>query len=139
MCDQSSSSFIDSTFHFQPKLMGWSRRPAASWSPPVTLLWPPGGPHSPVLGAFHLLFFSLIFSSNIMILSLICLITFIFLIFHPNFFFSVKIGLFCNTPGIALARNLPRKLLLDMLLTSRAIDAQGGCHKFMELSKNALG
>ena len=37
---------------------------------------------------------------------------------------GVKIGLFCNTPGIALARNLPRKLLLDMLLTSRAIDAQ---------------
>uniref|UniRef100_A0A914LPI1 Enoyl-CoA hydratase domain-containing protein 3, mitochondrial n=1 Tax=Meloidogyne incognita TaxID=6306 RepID=A0A914LPI1_MELIC len=39
-------------------------------------------------------------------------------------FFRIKIGLFCNTPGIALARNLPRKLAMDMLLTAREITAQ---------------
>nr|CAD2169458.1 unnamed protein product [Meloidogyne enterolobii] len=37
---------------------------------------------------------------------------------------GIKIGLFCNTPGIALARNLPRKLAMDMLLTAREITAQ---------------
>ncbi|KAF7637177.1 hypothetical protein Mgra_00003348 [Meloidogyne graminicola] len=36
---------------------------------------------------------------------------------------GIKIGLFCNTPGIALARNLPRKLAMDMLLTAREITA----------------
>uniref|UniRef100_A0A1I8BFY5 Enoyl-CoA hydratase domain-containing protein 3, mitochondrial n=1 Tax=Meloidogyne hapla TaxID=6305 RepID=A0A1I8BFY5_MELHA len=37
---------------------------------------------------------------------------------------GIKIGLFCNTPGIALARNLPRKLAMDMLLTAREITAE---------------
>lgn len=37
---------------------------------------------------------------------------------------GVKFGLFCNTPGVALARNIPRKLALEMLLTGEPIDAQ---------------
>jgi len=46
-------------------------------------------------------------------------------IFQNFLLFRIKIGLFCNTPGIALARNLPRKLAMDMLLTAREITAQG--------------
>ncbi|WKY09689.1 hypothetical protein Q1695_002220 [Nippostrongylus brasiliensis] len=34
-----------------------------------------------------------------------------------------KVGLFCSTPGIALARAVPQKVALDMLLTAEAIDA----------------
>lgn len=37
---------------------------------------------------------------------------------------GVKFGLFCNTPGVALARNLPRKQAMEMLLTGEPIDAQ---------------
>jgi enoyl-CoA hydratase/carnithine racemase len=37
---------------------------------------------------------------------------------------GVKFGLFCNTPGVALARNVPRKQALEMLLTGEPIDAQ---------------
>lgn len=37
---------------------------------------------------------------------------------------GVKFGLFCNTPGVALARNIPRKQALEMLLTGDPIDAQ---------------
>lgn len=37
---------------------------------------------------------------------------------------GVKFGLFCSTPGVALARNLPRKQALEMLLTGEPIDAQ---------------
>ena len=37
---------------------------------------------------------------------------------------GVKFGLFCSTPGVALARNLSRKHALEMLLTGDAIDAQ---------------
>jgi enoyl-CoA hydratase/carnithine racemase len=37
---------------------------------------------------------------------------------------GVKFGLFCNTPGVALARNLPRKQAMEMLLTGDPIDAQ---------------
>jgi enoyl-CoA hydratase/carnithine racemase len=37
---------------------------------------------------------------------------------------GVKFGLFCSTPGVALARNVPRKQALEMLLTGEAIDAQ---------------
>lgn len=37
---------------------------------------------------------------------------------------GVKFGLFCNTPGVALARNIPRKQALEMLLTGEPIDAQ---------------
>ena len=36
---------------------------------------------------------------------------------------GVKFGLFCNTPGVALARNVSRKQALEMLLTGEAIDA----------------
>ena len=36
---------------------------------------------------------------------------------------GVKFGLFCNTPGVALARNLSRKHAMEMLLTGEAIDA----------------
>jgi enoyl-CoA hydratase/carnithine racemase len=37
---------------------------------------------------------------------------------------GVNLGLFCSTPGVALARNLPRKQALEMLLTGEFIDAQ---------------
>ena len=37
---------------------------------------------------------------------------------------GVNFGLFCNTPGVALSRNLPRKQAMEMLLTGDFIDAQ---------------
>ncbi len=37
---------------------------------------------------------------------------------------GVNLGLFCSTPGVALARNLPRKQALEMLFTGEFIDAQ---------------
>jgi enoyl-CoA hydratase/carnithine racemase len=44
---------------------------------------------------------------------------------HATFATSgVNLGLFCSTPGVALARNLPRKHALEMLLTGDFIDAQ---------------
>jgi enoyl-CoA hydratase/carnithine racemase len=36
---------------------------------------------------------------------------------------GVKFGLFCNTPGVALSRNISRKHALEMLLTGEPIDA----------------
>jgi len=36
---------------------------------------------------------------------------------------GVRFGLFCSTPGVAVARNLSRKHALEMLLTGRFIDA----------------
>jgi enoyl-CoA hydratase/carnithine racemase len=36
---------------------------------------------------------------------------------------GVKYGLFCNTPGVALARNVSRKQAMEMLLTGEPIDA----------------
>ena len=36
---------------------------------------------------------------------------------------GVKFGLFCNTPGVALARNVTRKQAMEMLLTGEPIDA----------------
>jgi len=36
---------------------------------------------------------------------------------------GVKIGLFCSTPGVALARVANRRLAMDMLLTGRTIDS----------------
>ena len=36
---------------------------------------------------------------------------------------GVRFGLFCSTPGVAIARNLQRKHALEMLLTGRFIDA----------------
>jgi len=37
---------------------------------------------------------------------------------------GVNIGLFCSTPAVALARAVPRKTALDMLLTGKIIDAK---------------
>jgi enoyl-CoA hydratase/carnithine racemase len=36
---------------------------------------------------------------------------------------GVRFGLFCSTPGVAVARNVSRKHALEMLLTGRFIDA----------------
>lgn len=36
---------------------------------------------------------------------------------------GVKFGLFCNTPGVSLARNVSRKQAMEMLLTGEPIDA----------------
>lgn len=36
---------------------------------------------------------------------------------------GIKYGLFCSTPGVAVARNVSRKHALEMLLTGRFIDA----------------
>jgi enoyl-CoA hydratase/carnithine racemase len=36
---------------------------------------------------------------------------------------GVKFGLFCNTPGVALSRNVSRKHAMEMLLTGEPIDA----------------
>jgi enoyl-CoA hydratase/carnithine racemase len=40
---------------------------------------------------------------------------------------GVNIGLFCSTPMVALARNIPRKQAMEMLLLGEALDAQGAC------------
>ncbi|MER3467115.1 MAG: enoyl-CoA hydratase [Thermoflexus sp.] len=37
---------------------------------------------------------------------------------------GVKIGLFCSTPMVAVSRNLPRKKVMEMLLTGEPISAQ---------------
>jgi enoyl-CoA hydratase/carnithine racemase len=37
---------------------------------------------------------------------------------------GINVGLFCSTPGVALARNIPRKQALEMLLTGEFIDAR---------------
>src|SRR4029077_10775800 len=37
---------------------------------------------------------------------------------------GVDIGLFCSTPGVALARNVPRKHALNMLLTGETVSAE---------------
>ena len=39
-------------------------------------------------------------------------------------FCRVNIGLFCSTPGVALARAVPRKLALEMLFTGNPINAE---------------
>jgi enoyl-CoA hydratase/carnithine racemase len=36
---------------------------------------------------------------------------------------GINVGLFCATPGVALTRNVPRKLAMEMLLTGDFIDA----------------
>jgi enoyl-CoA hydratase/carnithine racemase len=36
---------------------------------------------------------------------------------------GVKYGLFCSTPGVAVARNISRKHAMEMLLTGRFVDA----------------
>src|SRR6476659_4092623 len=37
---------------------------------------------------------------------------------------GVDIGLFCSTPGVALARNVPRKHAMNMLLTGETVSAE---------------
>lgn len=37
---------------------------------------------------------------------------------------GIKFGLFCNTPGVGLARNVSRKQAMEMLLTGEPIDAE---------------
>jgi enoyl-CoA hydratase/carnithine racemase len=37
---------------------------------------------------------------------------------------GVDIGLFCSTPAVALARNIPRKAAMEMLLTGRWVGAE---------------
>lgn len=37
---------------------------------------------------------------------------------------GIDVGLFCSTPGVALARKVPRKAAMEMLLTGEIIDAQ---------------
>ena len=37
----------------------------------------------------------------------------------------VNVGLFCSTPGIAVARSLPNKVAMEMLFTGQAISSQG--------------
>uniref|UniRef100_A0A914XXS3 Enoyl-CoA hydratase domain-containing protein 3, mitochondrial n=1 Tax=Panagrolaimus superbus TaxID=310955 RepID=A0A914XXS3_9BILA len=49
----------------------------------------------------------------------------------PTSTFSVpgqRVGLFCSTPGVAVVRNIPKKVALDMLLTGRSITAQEALH-----------
>jgi len=36
---------------------------------------------------------------------------------------GINFGLFCNTPGVSVARNVPRKRALEMLVTGESIDA----------------
>jgi enoyl-CoA hydratase/carnithine racemase len=40
---------------------------------------------------------------------------------------GVNFGLFCSTPSVALARNVPRKQAMEMLLTGAFIDAEAAC------------
>jgi enoyl-CoA hydratase/carnithine racemase len=40
---------------------------------------------------------------------------------------GVNLGLFCSTPSVALARNLPRKAAFEMLVTGDFIDAEQAC------------
>jgi len=40
---------------------------------------------------------------------------------------GVNLGLFCSTPSVALARNVPRKQAMEMLLTGDFIDAKQAC------------
>lgn len=42
---------------------------------------------------------------------------------------GVNFGLFCSTPGVALARNLPRKAAFEMLVTGDFIGAEEACAK----------
>jgi len=37
---------------------------------------------------------------------------------------GIRVGLFCSTPAVAVSRNVPRKLAMEMLLTGEFIDAQ---------------
>src|SRR5262249_24115890 len=41
---------------------------------------------------------------------------------------GVDIGLFCSTPGVALARNVPHKHAMHMLLTGDMVTAEQAAH-----------
>lgn len=36
---------------------------------------------------------------------------------------GINVGLFCSTPGVAISRNVPRKIAMEMLLTGKYMDA----------------
>jgi len=40
---------------------------------------------------------------------------------------GINLGLFCSTPMVALTRNVPRKVAMEMLLTGDFIDAEKAC------------
>ncbi|MEV0670898.1 enoyl-CoA hydratase [Mycobacterium sp. NPDC050441] len=40
---------------------------------------------------------------------------------------GVNVGLFCATPGVALSRNVPRKVAFEMLVTGEFISAEQAC------------
>lgn len=42
---------------------------------------------------------------------------------------GIKVGLFCSTPSVALARNIARKQAMEMLMTGDFIDAQTACER----------
>lgn len=42
---------------------------------------------------------------------------------------GINVGLFCSTPGVALARNVPRKQAMEMLLTGEFIDARAALER----------
>lgn len=52
----------------------------------------------------------------------------IFILIYIYIFCRVNIGLFCSTPGVALARAVPRKVAMQMLLTGYPISADGKTH-----------
>jgi len=39
--------------------------------------------------------------------------------------YSVSVGVFCSTPGVAVARSVPNKVALHMLFTAEPLTAQG--------------
>jgi enoyl-CoA hydratase/carnithine racemase len=44
---------------------------------------------------------------------------------------GINLGLFCSTPSVALARTMPRKPALEMLLTGEMIDAAEAERRFL--------
>lgn len=40
---------------------------------------------------------------------------------------GVNVGLFCSTPGVALSRNIPRKMAFEMLVTGDFVSAEQAC------------
>lgn len=42
---------------------------------------------------------------------------------------GINVGLFCSTPGVALARNVPRKQAMEMLLTGEFINARAAVER----------
>ena len=59
--------------------------------------------------------------STSVVLTILCRIRVISFVFPSR----ANIGLFCSTPGVALARAVPRKVAMEMLLTGEPINAEG--------------